>query len=130
MSGITDSISTKTIGSTEKVTMTRYGDGTLEFLPKLVQSGGTTNGSKVITVASTNGVVAGMPISGTGIPAGTKVVSKVTDTSITTDTNSTATATVTVTVTKTIDGKPFRTQAGCDAIDWSKALFDALAATN
>jgi hypothetical protein len=59
----------------------------------------TTNTSATLVVSSTTGLVAGMVVSGTGIPANTYILSVVNGTNLTMSANATATAsTVTVTV--------------------------------
>lgn len=123
-----DTISTKTIGaSTERVIMKRYGDGSIEFKPLLVVNGTTTSGNATITsVASTNGIVAGDPISGTGIQAGSTVISFVANTSITMSLTASASATVAVTVDKSRNKTGHRTQPRA----WVTALFAALNAVN
>jgi hypothetical protein len=52
----------------------------------------TTNGSAVVTMASTTGAVVGQIVSGAGIPANSTILSFVTNTSITLSANCTATA--------------------------------------
>jgi hypothetical protein len=64
----------------------------------------TTNGSAVVTMASTTGLSAGMPITGTGIPASTTILSVDSATQITLSANATASGTVTLTVTNSING--------------------------
>lgn len=55
-------------------------------------SGNTTNGSAVITsVASTTGLIKGMTVAGTGIPAGAVITAIVTNTSVTISASATAT---------------------------------------
>jgi hypothetical protein len=126
-------ITSKTIGaSTERVDLKRYGDGAISYTPKLVVNGTTANGSPTITsVASTNGVIAGMPISGTGIPAGATVVSVVEDTSITISDNCTADGTVAITVDKSKRAAgSIRTQPGECTPEFISGLFAALNAVN
>lgn len=66
----------------------------------VVLSGGTTNGSAVVTMASTTGLTVGMLATGAGIGAAPNpIVSIVPNTSVTLTVNSTATATVPVTFT-------------------------------
>jgi hypothetical protein len=122
-------ITTKTIGAgTERVLLRRYGNGMIEFIPQLVTNVTTTSGSAVLTAAvSTNGLRAGMAISGTGIPAGATVVSFVANTSITISTNATASGTGrSMTIAKVPARGPFRSGER----DFTRQLFDALAATN
>lgn len=122
-------ITTKTIGaSSERVLIRRYGNGMIEFIPRLVTTGTTTNGNATLTsVVSTNGIRAGMVVSGTGIQAGSKVVSFVANTSITLDKTATAGASG---VTITVDKVPLRGAFRSGERDFVKQLFDALAATN
>ncbi len=61
--------------------------------------GTTTNTSTTVTMASTSGVFAGQPVTGTGIPANTTVVSVTANTSIVISAAATASATVTLTFT-------------------------------
>lgn len=64
------------------------------------RTGTTTVGSAVITVASTTGLhIAGIPVSGAGIPAGATILSAILDTSITLDQPATATGATTLTFT-------------------------------
>lgn len=117
MSGITDILSTKVLGATETVTIKKYGDGSISFVPVLVTSAATTITSASLTaVVSTNGLVAGMPISGAGIPVGTTVVSFVANTSILMSAVATATAAgVSVSVNKSRKAKGYETTALTDA---------------
>jgi hypothetical protein len=55
-------------------------------------------------MASTTGLFAGMPVSGTGIPGGTTILSVNSSTQITLSANATASGTVTLTVTNSING--------------------------
>jgi flagellin len=61
----------------------------------------TTSGSNTITVTSTTGLVAGMAVSGTGIPAGTTVTSVNSATGITLNNNATVSASSLATLTFT-----------------------------
>ena len=61
----------------------------------------TTTGSNTITVSSTTGLVAGMAVSGTGIPAGTTVTSVNSTTGITLNNNATVSASSSATLTFT-----------------------------
>lgn len=116
-------ISTKTLGTSVKVVLKRFGDGMISFTPQYAETANTTNLSPTITnFGDTSLVVVGMPVSGTGIPAGARVISKVTDTSITLDANATATAAVTVTVDLVVGNRTPRFQSNAR----TKALFDAL----
>lgn len=64
------------------------------------RSGTTTSGSPTISVASTTGLhVVGIPVSGSGIPAGATIQSWVLNTSITLDQNATASGATTLTFT-------------------------------
>lgn len=128
MSGITDTLTTKTLGTTEKLVVNRYGDGTVSYSPLLVTSVGTTSGSpNLATVVSTNGISAGMPITGAGIPAGTTVLSFVANTSIVMSANATATATVNATINKSNSPKgEHRTQACEVSQGWMMAFLAAL----
>jgi hypothetical protein len=73
---------------------------------------GTTNNSAVVTDAAAVAGDVGKPVSGTGIPAGTTIISVVPGTSFTMSQNATATGTITATVGYTpVDagsGKTFR----------------------
>jgi hypothetical protein len=106
---------TKTIGTTEKVLINRYNDGTLEYQRLLGTTGTTVSGSPTISaVVSTNGIFIGAPISGAGIPAGATVAGFVANTSITLSANATASASgVALTINKTVAGSaPSRLHAG------------------
>lgn len=119
-------ITTKALGTTEVVTMKRYGDGMIELVSTVVTTGNRTSGSAVLAaVVSTNGIRVGDPISGTGIPADTTVLSFVTNTSITMSANATSgSATSTsLTINKT-PGKRLRLVT--DSTGFAKKLFDAL----
>lgn len=129
MSGITSVLATVNLGTTEVVTLKTYGDGTVEFTPKTVTTGTRTSGSPNLgSVASTLGVSVGNPISGTGIPAGTTVLSFVADTSIVMSANaSSGSATSTaLTITKTRNGLGNRTDSAAAERAWLAALFVAL----
>lgn len=83
MPGITDQISSATLGATEKVTIKTYGDGTVAYTPTLVTSATVASGGTSATgVVSTNGIRVGDPVVGTGIPANTFVGGFVVNTSI------------------------------------------------
>lgn len=131
--GILNVISTKTLGTSEVVVLKRYGDGSIEFTPKLVTTGDRTSGSDTLeAVASFSGISVGDPISGTGIPAGTTVAAMDTeDSTITMSANATSgTATsTTITITKAGGGVGqdwTRAPADCGGSDFLKKLFDAL----
>lgn len=116
-------ITTKTFGTTRKVVLKRYGDGMIEFISQAEEPAATTLDSPTVTAfGNTAGILPGMPISGTGIPAGAKVVSVVTNTSITMDVNATATGTPTVTVDMVLGNRKPRFMSNAR----TKALFDAL----
>jgi hypothetical protein len=80
--------------------------GALTFnVPTVAYSGcTTTSGSAVVTMASTAGLFATMPITGTGIPGATTILSVDSTTQITLSANATASGTVTLTVTSSING--------------------------
>jgi len=81
----------------QAVSRTTY--ATLFAAISVSQSGNTNSGSAVVdTLSSTTGLVAGMPVSGSGIPSSTTISSVDSSTQITLSQNATATATVTVTV--------------------------------
>lgn len=61
-------------------------------VPNTTTATGGASGGAVINTASTSGVVAGMEITGTGVPAGSTVLSFVSNTSITISQNLTTTA--------------------------------------
>lgn len=64
-------------------------------------TGTTTNGSAVVTgVSSTTGLYSGQPISGTGIPSSTRILSVDSSSQITMDANATASGAITITVTR------------------------------
>lgn len=126
MSGITDTISTHTLGTTETVVVKRYGDGTVAYSPILVTSVGTTSGSpNLASVVSTNGVVVGDAITGTGIPAGTTVVSFVANTSVVMSANATATATVNASINKSHNSTGEKRTEDSDPREGWMALFIA-----
>lgn len=124
-------VGTKIIGASEQVLINKYGDGTLEYQRLLKTTGTTTSGSPTVSsVASTNGIFVGAPISGTGIPAGATVASFVANTSITLSANATASGTgVAVTINKT-KGKPSARRTTEPGPTWERRLFDELLATN
>lgn len=131
--GILNVISTKTLGTSEVVVMNRYGDGSIEFIPKLVTTGNRTSGSATLAaVASFSGISVGDPISGTGIPAGTTVAAKNSGAStITMSANATSGSATSTTITITKAGGGVgqdwtRSPATCDGNDFYKKLFDAL----
>jgi len=68
--------------------------------------GTTTSTSTTVTMASTSGVFAGQPVSGTGIPANATVVSVTANTSIVISAAATASGTVTLTFTPSGDNLP------------------------
>jgi hypothetical protein len=123
-------VATKTLGTSEQVVINKYGDGSLEFQRLLKTTGTVANGSPTITsVASTNGIAKGNPISGTGIPAGATVVSFVANTSITISANATADgAAEAITINKTPNLPNSRTTDSGPT--WEKRLVDHLLATN
>ena len=63
------------------------------------RSGTVTAGSSTLTVATTAGILAGEPVRGVGIPAGTTITSVTSGTTFTLSANSTATSSVSVTGT-------------------------------
>ncbi len=68
--------------------------GTLTLAPtQLAVSSVTASNSATVTMANTAGLVAGLQVSGTGIPAGATVAAIVNGTTLTLSTNATATAT-------------------------------------
>lgn len=74
-------------------------------IDKILLAGNTTNASNSITtLSSTTGLYVGMPVSGSGIPAGATIASIVNSTSITISANATATATA---VSLTFTGRIF-----------------------
>lgn len=133
-------ITTKTIGaSTKRVDLVRYGDGSIEFNPKTVTTGNTSNGSaNILVVASTVNLRIGDRVSGSGIPAGARVGAFVANTSIAlvdaagVALNCTITATgVTITIDTSHRGDVhYRAQRGSDSSHVLKELFDALVDTN
>lgn len=80
-------------------------------LPAALQltSCSTTNGSKVVTVSSNRKLYPGMPVTGTGIAAGTRIAAVPSKqqslTTIYLDTNATATGSVTLTFGETVYGE-------------------------
>jgi hypothetical protein len=99
----TNTVTITGLPSITNTASTNYDTGTL-----VVASVGTTNGSAVLTgFSSTANILVGMAVSGSGIPAGTRVLSK-TATTVTLSRNCTATSSVTVTFTRLVV-KIFRT---------------------
>lgn len=89
------SVNNITVSSIDTITNTTNDNWDTNTVAKT--SIGTTSSSAVLTgFSSTSDIIEGMAISGTGIPAGSRVLSK-TSTTVTMDRNATATASVTVT---------------------------------
>lgn len=126
--GILTIIETKTLGTTQKVVLNRYSDGMVEFIPSGVTTGTLNSTTAVSAIVSTLGWVNGMPISGTGIQAGTTIVSFVANTSCVLSLAATASASgVTLTVDKRPVGRtPHRTELGNPSHGFVKRLFAAL----
>lgn len=80
--------------------------GSFTFTPptQTYASSVTTSGSAVVTMPSTAGLVAGMPITGTGIPGSATILSVDSATQIHLSANATASGTVTTTVTGSVNG--------------------------
>jgi hypothetical protein len=79
--------------------------GTMTFAPPTqTYTNCVKNGTAVVTMASTAGLVAGMPITGTGIPAATTILSVDTTLQITLSAAATDSLTSTLTVTGSING--------------------------
>ena len=78
--------------------LTKVGAGTLTLAASATTglATTTTSGSATVTLASTAGLVAQMPVSGTGIPAGTRIASVVSATSLTLTQAATASGTPTL----------------------------------
>ncbi len=76
------------------MSLVKTGAGTVTLAPVGVAlaGGNTTSGSAVVTTTGTTGASAGLVISGTGIPAGTKIVNVDSTTQLTLSQNATATA--------------------------------------
>ncbi len=90
LSGTAWTIGAKNVDSTFAGVITgnslaKVGTGTLTLAPSGTTSLATTttSGSATVTLASTGGLVAQMPVSGTGIPAGTRIASVTSGTTLT-----------------------------------------------
>ncbi len=62
-------------GSSGVVSVVKTGTGTLTLTPQLVMNAAFSNGSTTVAVPTTAGLLAGMTVSGTGIPAGAVISS-------------------------------------------------------
>lgn len=115
-------ILTKTLGTSVKLVLKRYGDGMLEFVPQYAETANTNTSTSITNVGDTSLLKVGMPVSGTGIPAGAKITAIVANTSVTISAAATATAAVTVTFDLVIGNRKPRFMSNAR----TKALFDAL----
>ena len=78
--------------------LVKNGSGTLTLTPAQISlTCVTTNGSVIVMTTNTAGLVAGLEVSGTGVPAGASIANVVSGTTLTLSTNATATATNTLT---------------------------------
>ena len=76
--------------SSDTITNVGQGDGTIALTSGVTVATNTTNGSPVVAVSSASGIMVNALVTGTGIPAGAKVVS-IAGTNVTLSANATAT---------------------------------------
>jgi autotransporter-associated beta strand protein len=80
---------------TGNVTVSKSGGANLNLNPSMIYGNGTgnsvTSGSASVTLTSTNGLTVGMPVFGTGVPAGATIAAINSGTQITLSANATAT---------------------------------------
>lgn len=98
------------IGSGPKLAPT--GAITFNAPTKAITGAATTSGSAVVTLSSTSGLITGMPISGTGVPVSTTILTVNSATQITMSANATATGTATLTFTGSVNGSFANTSLG------------------